>query len=160
MIDKFLFMLTLFAALGSGLMAGVFFAFSVSVMKALARLPPAEGMAAMQAINVAILNPLFLGVFLGTAVTSTLVIIAALMQWHTPDTVYLLTGGVLYLAGTFLVTAGFNVPKNEALAAIAPAHPDSATLWTDYLASWTVWNHIRTVAALIATALFTIALGY
>ena len=50
--DQWLFALTLFAALGCGLIAGVFFAFSTFVMKALARLPSGEGMAAMQSINV------------------------------------------------------------------------------------------------------------
>jgi uncharacterized membrane protein len=65
--DGLLFSITLVAALGCGLMAGLFFAFSVSVMKALARLPSAEGIAAMQSINVAIINPVFLAVFFGTA---------------------------------------------------------------------------------------------
>jgi len=56
---------TFVAALGSGLMAGAFFAFSTFVMKALARLPAAAGIAAMQWINVAVINPLFLGVSSG-----------------------------------------------------------------------------------------------
>jgi hypothetical protein len=63
-IDGLLFTVTLVAALGCGLMAGLFFAFSVSVMKAFARLPSAEGIGAMQSINVAIINPVFLAVFL------------------------------------------------------------------------------------------------
>ena len=44
-------LLTFIAALGSGLVAGIFFAFSNFVMKALARVPPAQGVAAMQSIN-------------------------------------------------------------------------------------------------------------
>ncbi len=67
-IDRLLFALTLLAALGCGLMAGLFFAFSVCVMKALERLPSAAGITAMQSINVAIINPVFLAVFFGTAV--------------------------------------------------------------------------------------------
>lgn len=66
-VDKINFFLTVAAALGSGLIAGVFFAFSNFVMKALSRVPSAEGLAAMQSINVMVLNPLFLGVFMGTA---------------------------------------------------------------------------------------------
>jgi uncharacterized membrane protein len=119
--DPLLFALTLAAALGCGLMAGLFFAFSVAVMKALGRLPSAEGIGAMQSINVAIINPLFLAVFFGTAAAWVLVMIASLLRWHDPDTVYLLIGGVLYLVGTFLVTLVFNVPKNNALASVAPA---------------------------------------
>ena len=52
----FTFVLTLLAALGSGLIGGVFFAFSAFVMKALARLRPDQGIAAMQSINVTVLN--------------------------------------------------------------------------------------------------------
>lgn len=159
-VDGLLFTLTLVAALGCGLMAGVFFAFSVSVMKALARLPSAEGIAAMQSINVAIINPVFLAAFLGTAAVCVLVIIASLLRWHDPGAVYLLIGGALYLVGSLLVTLVFNVPKNEALASIARADPEGASLWTDYLSKWTAWNHVRTAAALAAAASFSIALGY
>ncbi len=55
--------LTSFAAttalLGSALVGGVFFAFSSFVMKALARVPSPEGIAAMQSINVVVINPSF-----------------------------------------------------------------------------------------------------
>src|SRR5215475_3517014 len=90
-VDGFLFALTFVTALGCGLMAGLFFAFSVAVMQALARLPAAGGIAAMQSINSAILNPLFLAVFLGTAAGCALVIITALARWHSPGSVYLLS---------------------------------------------------------------------
>jgi uncharacterized membrane protein len=159
-IDRLLFVMALLTALGSGLIGGLFFAFSVSVMKALARLPSAQGIAAMQSINIVILNPLFLSVFLGTAVGSGLLIIVSLLRWHHPGSVYFLVGGVLYLVGSLLVTVVFNVPKNEALAAVAPADPNSARLWADYLSAWTAWNHVRTVGTLLATASLTIGLRY
>lgn len=153
-----LFALTLFAALGCGLIAGVFFAFSVSVMRALARLPAAEGIAAMQSINVVILNPLFLAVFLGTAAACVVVMIAGILRWHEPGAAYLLVGGGLYLLGSFVVTMLFNVPRNEALALVAPADPAAASLWADYLTTWTAWNHVRAAASLAAAAALTIAL--
>ena len=62
LVDGFLFTLTFVTTLGCGLIAGLFFAFSVAVMQALARLPVAWGIAAMQSINSAILNPLFLDI--------------------------------------------------------------------------------------------------
>ncbi len=68
MMDSFLFVLTLLAALGCAMMAGVFFAFSAFVMKALARLPAEQGIAAMQAINVAALTLAFMAALFGTAV--------------------------------------------------------------------------------------------
>ena len=157
-VDNVLFALTLCAALGCGLMAGFFFAFSASVMKALARRPAAEGIAAMQSINVAVINPVFLGTFLGTAALCLLVMVASLWRWHSPGTVYVLVGSALYLVGTFFVTMVCNVPKNDALASVAPADPDSTSLWASYLVKWTAWNHTRTAAALAAAASLTMAL--
>jgi uncharacterized membrane protein len=159
-VDGFLFTLTFVTALGCGLIGGLFFAFSVAVMQALARLPSAGGIAAMQSINSAILNPLFLAVFFGTAAGCALVMITALARWHSPNSVYLLVGGALYLVGSLLVTVVCNVPKNNALASVAPADPDSAGLWAGYLASWTAWNHVRTVASLASLSSLILGLCY
>ena len=57
---------TVLCALGAGLTAGIFYAFSTFVMAALARLPPVNGIGAMNAINVTVINPWFMAVFLGT----------------------------------------------------------------------------------------------
>ena len=67
MMDGFLFVLTLFAALGCALMAGAFFAFSSFVMPALRRLPATQGIAAMQSINVLAVTPIFMTALFGTA---------------------------------------------------------------------------------------------
>ena len=152
MVEGFLVTLTFVTALGCGLIAGLFFAFSVAVMQALARLPAAAGMLAMQSINSAMLNSLFLSVFLGTAAGCVLVMITALARWHAPGSVYVFLGGTLYLVGSLGVTLVCNVPKNNALASVASADPDSAGLWAGYLRSWTTWNHVRTVASLAASA--------
>jgi len=159
-VDQLLFALTLLAALGCGLIAGVFFAFSAFVMKALARLPPGEGIAAMQSINVAVLNPWFLGAFFGTAAACVVALICSILRWPEPGAVYLFLGAVLYLAGSLLVTMVFNVPRNQALAAIGRADPAGASRWAAYVASWTAWNHVRTAASLAAAALFGIALRF
>ncbi len=158
MIDSLLFALTLFSALGCGLVAGIFFAFSTFVMNALARLPPAQGIAAMQSINVAVINPLFGVAFFGTAVACVFLAVSSLLRWHKPGAVYLLVGSLLYLVGTILVTMVFNVPRNDALAAVDPASAEGSGLWADYLSSWTAWNHVRTVAAIAAAAALTISL--
>jgi uncharacterized membrane protein len=148
---------TLLSALGCGLIAGVFFGFSTFVMKALGKLPPPQGIAAMQSINVVVINPWFMTAFLGTGLVCVVVLIASLLRWQDPVTPYLLAGSVLYLVGTVLVTVLFNVPRNNALAAVAPNTPEAAALWASYVSSWTAWNHVRTAAALAASALFTIA---
>jgi len=160
MSDELLFLLTLIAALGAGLVAGIFFAFSTSVMRALDRLSPAQGIAAMQSINVVIINPWFMTAFFGTAVACVVLVVLSLLDWQRLGAGYLLVGSVLYLFGTILVTIVFNVPRNNALAAIEPASADGARLWASYLKSWTAWNHVRTVAALAAAALLTIALCF
>ena len=157
-MDDWVFVLTLVSALGSGVIAGVFFAFSAFVMGALARLPAAQGIAAMQSINVVVLNPLFLGVFLGTGVACLLLSVVAVVSWDRPGAANLVAGSAMYLFGTIAVTRMFNVPRNDALAAVEPLSIDGATLWADYVATWTAWNHVRTAAALLAAAVFTITL--
>jgi uncharacterized membrane protein len=159
-VEQLLFALTLCAALGCGLMAGVFFAFSSFVMKALARLAPGEGIAAMQSVNVVILSSPFMAVFFGTAAACVLALIWSILRWDKPDAVYLFVGGALYLAGSLLVTIVFNVPRNQTLASIARSDPNGANLWAGYVAGWTAWNHVRTAASLAAAAAFSIALGY
>jgi uncharacterized membrane protein len=158
MINGLLFVSTFVSALGCGLIAGVFFAFSTFVMKALASLPPAQGIAAMQSINLAVLNPWFIGTFLGTAAACVLLAVSSLLSWHKPGAAYLLVGSAFYLIGAVLVTSAFNVPRNEALAAVDPTSADAANLWTEYIISWTTWNHVRTAAATAAGALLTVAL--
>ena len=149
----------LVSALGCGLMAGFFFAFSICVMKALGAIPPAHGISAMQSINVAVINPWFLTPYFGMAVLSVLLSIAAVLRWHEPGAVYVVAGGLLYFLGTFLVTMLFNVPRNNALADVAATSAEGAALWADYLIAWTKWNHLRTIAALAGAASFTIALA-
>jgi uncharacterized membrane protein len=151
--------LILLAALGCGLMAGFFFAFSAVVMESLAQQPQTAGMATMQTINVVVFNPWFGTAFIGTAVACVLVMIFALSRWHDPGMVYAFVGALLYLVGTLLVTALFNVPRNDTLAAVAPTARGAADLWSSYLTSWTIWNHARTAAALAAAALLTVALA-
>ena len=158
MIDHLLFALTLFSALSCGLVVGIFFAFSTFVMKALARVPSAQGIAAMQSINITVINPWFMAAFLGTAAACALVAVSSLLRWNEAGAVYLLSGGLAYLIGTILVTIVFNVPRNNALAAVDPASANGARLWASYLTSWTAWNHVRTAAALAAEVLLTIAL--
>jgi uncharacterized membrane protein len=150
--------LTFASALGCGLVAGIFFAFSNFVMKALARVPPAQGITAMQSINVVVLNRWFFAMFFGTAVCCLALTITSFVRWQKPSAGYLLVGSLLYLIGTILVTIACNVPLNDALAAVDPSSADAGRVWENYLKNWTAWNHVRTIAALAAAASFTVAL--
>ena len=142
----------LFLCIGAGIVGGVFFAFSTFVMKALAQLPASQGIAAMQRINVVVLNPLFLGVFLGTALLAAAFIAMQVFGWSTPNSRLLLVSGVLYLVGSFLVTMVFNVPRNEHLARLDPTSSQAAEYWLVYLREWSFWNHVRSIAS-IASAI-------
>jgi uncharacterized membrane protein len=157
MFDRYLSSLTFAAAIGCGLVAGVFFAFSTFVMPALDRLQANQGIAAMQSINITAINPLFMLTLFGTAIACVFLGIATLSNWHQPNAIYLLIGSLLYLVGAIGVTIGCNVPLNDALAIVDPNSPEGATLWAKYLINWTFWNHVRTVAAIGATLAFTIA---
>ena len=147
------------ATVGCGLMAGLVATFSVVVMPALRRRPAAEAMAAMQAINVVIITPLFLVVFLGTAVAAVTVAIGAVTDLARPGAVAAGAGAVLYLLGAVVVTGTANVPRNDALDAADPATPAGAALWTRYVREWTAWNHVRTVATTAALVLLAVGLA-
>lgn len=156
--NHLLFALKLFSALGCGLVAGVFFAFSTFVINALTRLQAKEGITAMQSINITAINPLFMVALFGTAAACIFLAVSSLLNWHQPGAVYLLVGSLLYLIGTVLVTIAFNVPLNDALAIAKPDTTEGTNLWARYLTNWTFWNHVRTIAALAAAAALTIAL--
>jgi uncharacterized membrane protein len=158
MTTKLLFVLTLLSALGCGLIGGVFFAFSTFVMKALAALSPPQGIAAMKSINVAVINPLFLGVFLATAGGCVILAVSSLLNWNKSGAACILIGSALYFFGTILVTFVCNVPRNNALATLNPVSVESARLWAEYVTSWTTWNHVRAIAALAASVLLMIGL--
>jgi uncharacterized membrane protein len=149
--------LTVLTALGCGVVAGVFFAFSSFVMKALGRLPSATGLEAMQAINAAAIPSTFFSTGLGTTLGCVTLAGWAIVDWHEPISLYLLAGSALYVAGSMLVTVAFNLPRNDALATVDPNGAEAADRWARYLAEWTFWNHVRTAGALAASAAFTAA---
>ena len=148
-----------FSAVGCGLLAGLYFAFSAFIMTALGRIDQAAGIAAMNAINDVIVRSLFLPIFLGSTLTSLVLAVLAPFRWDEPGAAMWLAGGMLYVVGMFVVTAVFNVPLNNALAAVQPAGSEACALWARYLVDWTWWNHVRTVASTLAFALFIAAIA-
>ena len=155
-MDDALVALTFVTALGCGLSAGALFAFSSFVMKALARLPAAQGIAAMQSINVVAVTPVHDGaVRNGRGVRRPRRLgarrLARLVR------AWLLAGSALYLAGTIGLTMAYHVPRNNALAAVEPTRHAEAR-WRRYVADWTRGNHVRVAAGLAAAAALTEAL--
>ena len=147
-----------FAALGCGVIAGVFFAFSTFVMTALDRSGQVHGVLAMNSINVTILQSLFMPIFFGTTLASLALAVLSLLRWSEPGAMPMLAGGLIYVVGMFGVTMFCNVPLNNALAAVDPASAGATPVWAQYLKDWTLWNHVRTIASLVATGLFILAL--
>lgn len=158
MISQTMFVLTFAAAIGCGLVAGIFYAFSTFVMAALGRLPSDQGIAAMNSINVTVINPLFMVAFFGTALVCLVLAALSWLWWDEASGKLLLLGAVVYLAGCIGVTMFRNVPLNDALAAVQPGTAEATALWARYLNEWTLWNTVRTVASAIAAILITAAL--
>ena len=142
--------LIVLAALGAGIIGGVFFAFSTFVMRAIADLPVPHGIAAMQRINIVVISPAFLSTFLGTVPMLGAATWAAWSAGNAPAAGWLGAAFGLYTVGTVGVTILCNVPRNDRLATLAPDAPDAAAYWPTYVREWLVWNHVRCVAALAA----------
>jgi uncharacterized membrane protein len=158
LIDVVTTALLWFAALGCGVMAGVYFAFSVFILAALRRAGPAVGIAAMNSINVVILRSLFMPLFWGTTLASAALAAIALSSWNDTAAAAMFAGGVVYVLGMFVCTIAFNVPLNNTLQAVDAGSDAALPVWQRYLTQWTRWNHVRTVACVVACALFIWAL--
>lgn len=141
------------SALGSGLMAGVYFAFSGFIMRAFGSLEPGQAIAAMNAINSTILRSLFVPLFFGSSIVAALLVAGAALNRDAAGSGWMLLAGALYLLGMFVCTAAFNVPLNNALAQTEPGSAAARDLWFKYLKTWTRWNHLRTLCSLATCGL-------
>lgn len=148
--------LTLASAVGTGVSGGIFFAFSTFVMPALARVPAATGLSAMQAINRVAPGPWFLGLWLGSALTGTVAGVDGLRHLDAPDAPWRVAGALGALL-VVVLTMAYHVPRNDALALLDPAPAGSVAPWERYLEHWTAWNHVRTAAGTAAAIAFTVA---
>ncbi|GAA2612061.1 hypothetical protein GCM10010399_48690 [Dactylosporangium fulvum] len=146
------------ATLLVGLSAGVFFAYSTSVMLALKKVDDRTFVDVMQKINMAILNPWFLTAYVGALLTAIAAILLYLSGGHRGPLPWLIAAALLY-GVAFVVTAAVNVPLNDQLAAAGPVDriADPAAVRASFEAGWVRWNLIRTVAS--AGSLLALAIG-
>ena len=151
------FGLKLFSALGCGLTAGVFFTFSSFVMPALSRLRTTQAIATMQAINLAIFNPLAIVLFAATGFACSLLLLITGFNWQQPGANALFAGSFTYLCGVVLVTISAHTRLNNLLAAANPISENNRVLWVYFRDSWGFWNWVRAIAALVAAVLLTSA---
>ena len=141
------------AAIGAGLMAGVYFAFSGFIMRSLDQLGAAAATDAMNAINGVILRSWFTVLFFGSTLLYALLAAVAVLDSDLSGRWLLFAAGSIYVVGMFLCTALFNVPLNNQLAKAAGDDGAQAGTWTRYYKHWTRWNHLRTACSLVATVL-------
>src|SRR5690625_254705 len=85
--------------------------------------------------------------------TPDLTITLARSAGHLLTFIWLTLSLLLYIVGSIGVTIFFNVPRNSKLASLAPDSDEAAAYWPIYIREWTAWNHVRTAACLIASAL-------
>jgi uncharacterized membrane protein len=155
--------LTSLAAIASAAAAGMMYVFSTFVMRGLDRTGPVTAITAMRGINVdANSNGPFLLAYFGATLLAVAVGVVAVVQIRQPGSGWLLAGAIVGVLGA-LITIAFNVPLNNHLDTVDPAAlslADAAREWAAYLSTWTAWNHVRTVTAVIASALLLIGLRY
>lgn len=159
-MDTLLDVLLIAAILGTGLVAGVFFAFSGFVTQGLDRLPDEDSARAMRAINItAVRAPLMLALF-GTGLVAIVVAAFAFTGALEGSAAWWAIGAAaVYLVGTIGVTAAANVPHNNRLA--APEATEASALagaWTEFRPGWQAWNHVRTLASALACVGFALTL--
>ncbi|WP_247003416.1 DUF1772 domain-containing protein [Halosolutus gelatinilyticus] len=147
------------SAVFGGVMAGFFFAYSASVVPALAVLPADAYAAVMQPINERIRNSAFGVAFFGAiAVPAACAAVVVLRgDWAAQYGRLFLAGVVVYAIGTIAVTVLVHFPMNDAIAAWDPASPPSD--WAATRTRWARWNHVRTAAAIVSFVLYVGALA-
>ena len=148
-----------FTVVSVGIMAGVYFTFSVFVMRSLDAMDPPAGMLAMQSINRVIVRTLFLPIFFGSSLASAALVIFAIASPDLAGAEFALWGGAIYFLGMFLVTIVGNVPLNNRLEATDASGTDGSRMWQEYLSKWTMWNHVRTIACTASMVLLILAIA-
>ena len=153
-VSSYLLPTAVSAIVGAGMVTGLLFAFSNFVMKALADMPSAQGMFAMQRINERILNPIFFVLFFGTPVACVVLVVLAMGSAPSAGRSWLMLGAVLYIVGPFGITIARNVPLNNKLASIRPHETDA--FWPRYQRVWQFWNHVRSYVGASSVACMAI----
>ena len=157
MDDRYFYSATVATTVGCGIMAGLFFAFSVFMMRAFDRLPAAQGITAMQSTNKTIVTPLFILTFVGTAVLCAVLGVLSLFRLDQPESKWILAGAALYIVGVILLTGGYHIPRNDKLDTFDPETAEAARYWTTFVRDWTLWNHVRLVSSVGAMISFVMA---
>lgn len=150
--------LLIITAVLTALIAGLFYAYSCSVVLGLGKLSDAEYLKAMQNINREILNPVFFMSFMGTAIL--LPVSTFLFRGEQPAFIFLLIATFVYLIGVFGVTIVGNVPMNNLLDQfdISTSTAEAVKQMRENFENrWNFLNNIRTVFSVISILLVVCA---
>jgi uncharacterized membrane protein len=140
------------ATLTTGIVAGVFYAYSVSVDPGLAAQSDASYVATMQEINERIQNPLFFASFMGAVLFLLAALVVHLPRLRSGRFLLISLACLLYIGGGFLLTAFINVPMNDQLATVDPEAPALvlSRAREAYEGPWDFWNGVRTIFSTMA----------
>lgn len=149
-------MVLLLAVITTGLSAGLFTAWQISVIPGTKRIGAMTYLETMQSINQAILNPAFFLVFFGAFI---LVLISTIQQYGNGQIFgLLLAASITYLLGTIGVTLFGNVPLNDSLDVLNLGEliePQVSRFRENYELRWNRFHLVRTLCSLVAF-LFTV----
>jgi len=138
------------ALLCTALSAGIFYSFSTIVMPGLDLGGAAAAVNAMHGINTVVRSPIFAIVFFGALLLPLLAALGARSAGHRGAARLAGLAALIHAAAVIGVTLQVNVPLNETLATVAGADANAASYWKDFFAPWTLWNHVRTLGAILA----------
>ena len=148
------------SVLAFALLGGVFLAFSDFIVRSLDRAGTPGGVAVMQSINREVFRYVFMSLFLGMVPVSLLITGYAALGLNGSASTLIAAAGAIYLFGAFGVTVVFNVPLNNALAAMDSNAASTQDFWGRiYLPRWTFWNSVRTAACSAASGLMLVGLA-
>jgi uncharacterized membrane protein len=150
--------LIIICAVGTAATGGALFTFSNFTMAGLKRLPPAQGIAAMQSINRAAPSPLFMLLLFGTGAACLGMMLLAGMHLDQPGSSLRLSAGGIYIASVVVLTITYHVPRNNRLDRVDPESAEGADYWEVYQREWIPMNHIRSLAPLASAALMAFSL--
>ncbi|MEM9837587.1 MAG: anthrone oxygenase family protein [Pseudomonadota bacterium] len=149
--------LSLFLALWSAVVGGVFSAFSEFIMRALLRAEPAGGIEAMQHINRTVLRSQFVAGILVIAPISVAIGVYAAGNVEGAARMALIAAPLVYVPSVFLMTLFGNVPMNNRLARLDYRSLEAEEYWQTYGRGWTRLNHVRTFGSVLTAGLYLIA---
>jgi len=141
------------ATVATGLQAGTYYTWASGVMPGLARVDDRTFVHAMQQMNIAIVNPVFMATFLGAPILA-----AAAVATTSSSARPWVIGGLAFAVATVVITAAGNMPLNNAIDAAGDVDriADLAAVRADFESSWVRWNIVRAVTSTASLA----ALGW